>query len=569
MVCRQESGVVVSWSHNRNDEGYNHVHKSISDSEIAGDHSLRELIKFIRSHCLIQWSEAAPILSSGGKKFRWIFDFWPLLLDGEKAQTVAELFWDRFEKLWPFQIAGIELTAVPLITAIALEGVRRGCKTPALIIRKKRSKNGRMRLVEGEPNDKLPVVIVDDAINSGRSMNQALVAIRDLGLRTEYVFAIVHFNSQGAQEWCSKNKLMIHHLVTPQDFDLQIQSRAQCKTEFQLVWTFASSGVNYRFAVAKSTPVLHNDCLLFGSDSGIFWCLEALTGRIRWSHRTGDKTGKGIVSSPVVIDGKVYFGSYSGWLYCLEAESGKEVWSNKSCDWIGSSPCYANGSIYIGLEFKSKEKKGSLAKFSASTGELEWQVFTDRQLHGSPVYSKKHNAIVLGTNDSTVLVVDAISGRVARTLTVGGPIKYHCALHEDLAVFGSFDGKIYVWDFVADEIRLEVQTNDIVYSRPLILNDRAFIGSADHSFVVIDLKRFCEIRRFDIGEKVHSSPALIGGTLYFGTSSGELIGMDPNSLDITHRYQFPERLTNTLVSDGTRLYVYAYDNKMWAILPKP
>jgi outer membrane protein assembly factor BamB len=537
---------------------------SKSGTTLSSD-ELEVLKAYIRSRCLFRWRDSAPILRPDGSRYSWLFDFFPLLLDGQMAQLVAQLFWQEFRKFWPFQLAAVELAAVPLVTALSIEGAKLGLPTNVLIVRKKRSKSGRLRLIEGDSTKDLPVVLIDDAINSASSINKALSAIMDIGLAAEHAFAIAHFHSERARAWCGRNKITIHHLVTPQDFYLRETVQAECQSDFKLRWTFASSPVNYRFAVAKSTPALDGDNVMFGSDSGIFWCLDRRTGRIKWWYRTNDQTSKGIVSSPVVVDGRVYFGSYSGNLCCLEAESGMEIWNVKPCQWIGSSPCYAEGAIYIGLEFESGPMKGALAKFSASSGTIEWKIPTARMLHGSPVYSQKHSAIVVGTNDSTVLVVDAQTGEVRKALEVGGPVKYHCAVVDDVAVFGSFDHKIYVWDFVADVVKLEIQTDDIVYTRPLIVDKRVFVGSADHTFVVIDLVKRCVIKRLDVGEKVHSSAALIGGTVFFGTSGGELIGLDPITLDITHRFQFPERLTNTPVSDGTTIFVHAFDNKLWAI----
>ena len=181
-----------------------------------------------------------------------------------------------------------------LIVAITIEGERRGFHTTGLIVRQKRNKRGRMRLVEGAPNSDLPVVLVDDSINSARSINKALVAVRDLGLKTEHVFTIAHFQSQMALDWCQLNKLTIHHLVTPEDFDLPFRSVAACKTSFQLVWTFASHRVNYRFAVAKSSPALYGDYLLFGSDSGNFWCLDKQTADSSGGSRPDGRTQKAL-----------------------------------------------------------------------------------------------------------------------------------------------------------------------------------------------------------------------------------------------------------------------------------
>ena len=48
--------------------------------------------------------------------------------------------------------------------------------------------------------------------------------------------------------------------------------------------------------------------------------------------------------------------------------------------------------------------------------------------------------------------------------------------------------------FLRDQVKFAIQTNDIVYSRPLIVGTRAFIGSADHTLRVIDLAG-CGVRR--------------------------------------------------------------------------
>jgi outer membrane protein assembly factor BamB/orotate phosphoribosyltransferase len=536
-----------------------------SATQITAAASLDVLKEYISENCIVRWTESEPIYSSSGRRFSWTFDLRPLLLDGRMLTVVANLFWMAMGRYWPFQVAGLEVAAIPLMAAIVIEGERRGLGTNALIIRQKRKKYGRLRSVEGAPKLDLPVILLDDAINSGRSLNKALVSIKELGLAVEHAFVLAHFHSAMAVNWASINNVVIHNLITPEDFHLPVQYESTWRTEFRVIWTFQSLRPNYRFAVAKSNPVLWEDNLLFGSDSGIFRCLEKDTGRVKWCCNTPDESGKGIVSSPVIADGRVYFGSYSGHLLCLDARTGREIWNVRPCDWIGSSPCYVENHIFIGLEFKSAENQGALGKFCAATGQLKWQINTKQMLHGSPVYSQKHNLIVLGTNDSTVLVLDPLTGTIHRALHVGGPVKYHCALSEDLAVFGSFDGKIYVWDFVKGEIKLALQTDDIVYSRALIVGKRAFIGSADRSFHVIDLEHFCELKCLDVKEKVHSSPSLIGDAVFFGTSGGELIGLHAGSLEVTHRFQFPERLTNSVISDGHLAFVYTYDNKMRAI----
>jgi len=63
--------------------------------------------------------------------------------------------------------------------------------------------------------------------------------------------------------------------------------------------------------------------LFFGSSSdNKVYCLDAATGRERWSFFTGGP----VRLAPTVAEGKVYFGSDDGWVYCLQAADGSEVW---------------------------------------------------------------------------------------------------------------------------------------------------------------------------------------------------------------------------------------------------
>lgn len=521
------------------------------------------LRQYILKQCIHTSTSTINYSSKNGKKFNWLFDLRTVALNSEMLGAYATLFWDSMHTHMPFQLAAVEMAGVPLMASLLHEAQHRGINVSGLIVRTKRKKYGMQKLVEGEPSN-LPVLLIDDSCNSASSISKAVVSLKHEGLFINHVFTIVDFGSQQGVEWMYRNKIKHTSLFTLTDFNLVGKNEHHPIQDYETIWTFASPKPNYGFAVAKSTPVIFNDTLIFGSDSGILWCIECNTGRIKWSVTTRDTTGKGIISSPSLHDGKVYFGAYDGYLYCVEAETGAVIRSAKLCDWIGSSPLIVNDKMYIGLEF-SKEPQGSVACVNINSFAIEWSHPVERMLHGSAVYSQEYNAVVIGTNDGTVLTLNADDGALMNSINVGGPVKYHCALKDNLAVFGSFDGNIYVYNFITGDKLFSYTTDDIVYSRALIVDNKAFMGSADGQFIIINLDNMELESSFDCDEKIHSSPALIDGLVYFGTSAGELIGIDPVNYQTIVRLQFPERLTNTLVKHNNMLYVYAYDNKMWAI----
>ncbi len=541
-----------------------HFSPTVSMSPLLRGGTTVELIEFIRSNCILRSSSNQPLFSRLGGKFSWALDLRRAILDPEMMSEIATLFLDNHSNLSNFQLAAVESSGVPMMAAIQQEALRRGIKLNGLIVRKKRKKHLQQSHIDGISDGK-PVILVDDTLNSGSSLCNAAVKLRDCGIKVSRAFVVVNFHSRQGVKKLIESGILSSSLFDLQDIGLEFKDPHEPVTHCDVSWTFASPKPNLGFAVCKSTPVLYRNSIIFGSDCGTLWCLDSKTGRLRWWHSVEDKTGKGIISSPCLVRDRVYVGTYTGELLCLNADTGSVVWSKRVCDWIGSSTCYANGFIYVGLEFKGAEKGGALACFDAETGERRWAHYFTKLLHGSPVFSPSRQMVVLGTNDGTVCSFEHDTGKLVQELTGLKAVKYHVAIKGDLAVFGAFDGKVYVWNYVTGEVKFTYQTDDLIYMRPLIVGDRAFVGSSDHQLVVVDLETNSLVASLDVGEKIHSSPSFINGIVYFGTSKGELFGIDPMTLHVLVRLQFPERLTNEVVTDGDLLFVYGFDNKMWAV----
>ena len=77
---------------------------------------------------------------------------------------------ERFEKLLPFQIGGLETAATPLLVAITLTGAQRGISVNAFIVRKERKATGVGKRIEGRVgavgfNDHQRVISVDEDLS--------------------------------------------------------------------------------------------------------------------------------------------------------------------------------------------------------------------------------------------------------------------------------------------------------------------------------------------------------------------------------------------------------------------
>ena len=64
-------------------------------------------------------------------------------------------------QFYPFQIGGLEMGVIPLISAITLEGMRRGTPVNGFIVRKERKETGLGNKIEGAVGDET-IIVLDD-----------------------------------------------------------------------------------------------------------------------------------------------------------------------------------------------------------------------------------------------------------------------------------------------------------------------------------------------------------------------------------------------------------------------
>lgn len=123
---------------------------------------------------------------------RWNFDIRPLLLSHTFRSHLAILFWNKFEKYYPFQLLGVEFSGIPMSIAIQDEGFRRGFNCNVLIYRKTKESQTNKNLIEGYINTE-KIIYIDDILSSGKSLEKVLFELNKQQLKIFHSFYIVNF----------------------------------------------------------------------------------------------------------------------------------------------------------------------------------------------------------------------------------------------------------------------------------------------------------------------------------------------------------------------------------------
>jgi polyvinyl alcohol dehydrogenase (cytochrome) len=160
----------------------------------------------------------------------------------------------------------------------------------------------------------------------------------------------------------------------------------------RLKWAFAIPGVTGQ----QSEPAVVGSTLYVGATNGIFYALDAQTGKLRWKFDTRTvqapgATGNQLRDGPAVADGIVYFGDKKANVYALSARSGRMLWHTKADAHpyaaMTGAPVIWHGRVLIGVSsieelaagvpaYPCCTFRGSLVALDAHTGRLLWRYWT-------------------------------------------------------------------------------------------------------------------------------------------------------------------------------------------------
>lgn len=130
-----------------------------------------------------------------------------------------------------------------------------------------------------------------------------------------------------------------------------------------LLWQYPSD--RPLSSTIKATPAYFQGNLFFGTGDGLFYCISAKNGALRWK-----KESHGAIRCPPVVDeGAVYYGSDDDCIYALDCKTGAEMWSK---------PFMGNDDIAYGIALGNgvivaTSMDGLVYGINAASGKARWK----------------------------------------------------------------------------------------------------------------------------------------------------------------------------------------------------
>jgi len=279
-----------------------------------------------------------------GAPAEWIIDNRKIFYSTKALNLLIPLLLEKLNMFKSKNIGGPEIAANPVISSLVLKGYN------GFIVRKKPKYNGLQKIIEGNINKKESVILFDDILHSGKTMQHVIDSIKN---PIEAIIFMINFD-KGGYDRLIKQGIKVEYLFSLDNLGIHNKG---IKKKAKTIWKIKNIN-NWQASVPRSSPVIYKENIFFGTNEGKFMCVEIKTGNTVWEYNIfkdattiPNASQKAILSSPVVYEDSLIFGAYNGYLYRIKADTGRVIWKKKIADWIGSSPCLFEDKIIIGTEY--------------------------------------------------------------------------------------------------------------------------------------------------------------------------------------------------------------------------
>jgi eukaryotic-like serine/threonine-protein kinase len=347
----------------------------------------------------------------------------------------------------------------------------------------------------------------------------------------------------------------------------------------KIIWTYTPETDGY----FVTGPAIGYGMVYEMNKDGYLYALDMNTGGLLWKYKGPDATllWPGM---PTVADGKVYVttgevAQYGGQVgisefACLNAYTGQAIWA-LPIEALAprESQIVAYGNLYIipgnvttsvdqisGNEYnrfnqvwcigsnlnpvsswpmwRADATHSSTAQVGPSNLSLAWKFKTSGSVVSSP--SVAYGIVYVGSGDKNIYAIGAYSGNLVWQFTTNDTVVSSSAVVNNKVYTGGDDGYVYCLDAYTGALIWQTFVNGdlpftygsiVLKSSPVVSGAIVYIGSLDGYLYALDANNGIIIWKFQTQGQIDSSPAVVGGAVYFTAqepTSGVLYKLDAN-----------------------------------------
>lgn len=528
-----------------------------------------ELKNIIESEVILR-PDTHKIVAAGNQKGNWIFDFRKIFLRSRHINLIADIFWQKHEHIYPFQVGGLETASIPLITAIVMKGHFLNKPINGFYIRKTRKSVGLQNNIEGTL-DKTPVILVDDLINFGNTFLRQIKVLEDLNIAVTRIFTLVRFRAISEYSFLTSRNISLESVFSLSDFSLTIDNELESiESSFVIKYRYKTTLADFFFTAPKSMLSTNDKYIYLARDDGSLVCLDHDNLQKRWdfSPTYGRKLDK-IFFYPTVYGEKyIFFTGHNHTLYLLNSETGEPVWKFDNADKITSTATASkkHNLLFIGVQSGIFWKKGALIGLDIENGNVSWEYPCKNKITSQSIYIEKSDLIIFGDETGLIHCVNVKTKKeVWKSLVHGMNISSFLFFDMHKIAFGTQTGFLFILDTRTGEIIGKVEVGGAIWNTPILYEGNIYFSSSDKGLYSFSVNTGKLNWIYDADSRIFSSPTIFKNELLVGTATGKVLTIGTSTGKKTSEFLCSEGIVDKILISGENVIVPTTANEVYLL----
>ncbi|HET6882099.1 MAG TPA: PQQ-binding-like beta-propeller repeat protein, partial [Pirellulales bacterium] len=322
-----------------------------------------------------------------------------------------------------------------------------------------------------------------------------------------------------------------------------------------------------------SDPLIVNELVVVGSDSGMLRAFDEATGKLVWSYAHGMR----IYARPESDGKRVFAISESGGAVAVMRHDGSLAWSQPSQLGFGAVATCAEAELVF-----LAGNDGIVRALDTSSGKERWATNVVNDAPPDPPGFNGNRARFQGKparptaaacdgkwifvslfDQSRVVGFDIADGTKKFDYQAGGWVFHAPLIDGDRVFIGGQDKVLYCIDRSSSKLAWKFRTKGRIESSAAVHGEKVYIGSCDGAFSCVNRDTGEDIWTFDIqtdGQQttaIYSDPLILDDNVCFAAGEGHVYALDLNNGKLRWKFRPLEdsELFTSPASDGRFIYV--------------
>lgn len=274
------------------------------------------------------------------------------------------------------------------------------------------------------------------------------------------------------------------------------------------------------------------------------------------------------LQSPYMHEGILYIGNNSGYMTAHEGQNGRSIWTSYEKGQFHGVPVVHKESVIYGTT------EGRIFSRHYLTGKLNYEVEVGASIESKGTVYK--GRIFFQLRNHAIICLDVETGKILWTYKRSVP---YLTTVQRVSTPTIYRNKIYVGFADGNIVSLSVEEGILLWERklstgnkfvdvdmtPVFSNNQLFIGSLAGELFVLQPDTGRILRKFD--HVVTRSPILVGDSMIFGNSKGEVVALD-DQLNETVHMKVSDKGVSSLIFWKNKVIAATLDGRMVVLDPK-